>query len=298
VLAVAALVSALTFWMTQLLPGNEAFRVAAARYDAERLTSETTERVRNELGLDAPGSRRLLRWMAALATGGLGRSAVTEIGVARTIAAPLGRTLLLVGVAWPLLLVLGVAAGAAMARSSAGMAVATAAGALASGVPSYVLGLGLAGVFAIGLRWLPAGGYGGGAHLALPAATLALLGGMRLAVVTARACATAAADPSVGFARMKAVGPIAVTVLHILPLAAPAVIAYAFVSLALLLEGAAVIETVFAYPGIGRLMVDAVQTRDIPVVQGAALVVGVMVVSANSAADALAGSLSRLVGRG
>jgi peptide/nickel transport system permease protein len=145
---------------------------------------------------------------------------------------------------------------------------------------------------------LPAGGYGGGAHLALPAATLALLGGMRLAVVTARACATAAADPSVGFARMKAVPPIAVTVLHILPLAAPAVIAYGFVSLALLLEGAAVIETVFAYPGIGRLMVDAVQTRDIPVVQGAALVVGAMVVSANSAADALAGSLSRLLGRG
>lgn len=296
-LAAVLLVSAVTFGMAEALPGDQAYRIAAARYDAERVTAEATEQVRRELRLDQAGSVRLLRWVMASITGELGRSAVTGEAVSRTLAAPLGRSLALVGLTWPAAVILGVATGVVLARSPAGLAAAGLLGAVASGVPSYVLGLSLGAVFAIWLGWLPVAGYGGVGHLVLPAVTLALLGGMRLALVTARACAAASSHPSIGFARMKAVGPGALAVLHVMPLAAPAVVAYAFVSLALLLEGAAIIETVFAYPGVGRLMVDAVRSRDIPVVQGAALAVAVLVVSANSAADVLAGALSRLVGQ-
>ena len=291
------LVSAATFAMAEALPGDQAFRITAARYDAERVTSAATLLVRGELGLDRPAGLRLLHWMAATVSGELGRSAVTGEPVARTILPPLWRSLALVALAWPLALAGGVAAGMVLARSPAGLATAGLLGAVASGVPSYVLGLGLGTVFAIGLGWLPVAGYGGLSHLVLPAATLVLLGGARLALVTARSCAAALDHPSIGFARMKAVGPGALAVLHVLPLAAAPVVAYAFVSLVFLLEGAAVIETVFAFPGVGRLMVDAVRSRDVPVVQGAALAVALLVVGANCAADTLADALSRLVGR-
>lgn len=276
--------AALCFAMQEALPGDMAFRIAAARYDAERVTAAATEEVRRDLGLDQPAWRRFARWLGAAATGELGRSAVSGRPVTEVIGPPLARTGLLVAATWPAAAVLGVAMGSLLSRSRRGVSAANALGALAAGTPSYVLGLALGSVFAIRLGWLPVAGYGGAAHLVLPAATLAALGGTRLALVTARAAAAAAGHPSVAFARMKAVGPGRVAALHVLPLAAPAIVGYAFVSLAFLLEGAAVIETVFAYPGLGRLLVDAVQARDVPVVQGAAAIIALLVVTARAIA--------------
>ena len=106
----------------------------------------------------------------------------------------------------------------------------------------------------------------------LPAATLILLGGLRLALVTARAAFSAGQHPSIGFARMKGLPGREVALLHVLPLAAPVVVDYAFVSLAVLLEGAAVIETVFAYPGVGRMLLDASLFGDVALIEAATLV--------------------------
>jgi peptide/nickel transport system permease protein len=291
------MVATIAFTMTEMLPGDAAFQVAAARYDAERVTPETAREVRRELGLDDAAPWRFARWFAAVAMGEFGRSTVTDQPVWTVMSAPLGRTLLMAGIAWPASLVLGISLGAWLGLSRRGLAVAHGLGALAAGTPSYVVGFMLGAVFAIELGWLPVAGYGHAAHLVLPSATLALLGGLRLSLVTARAVATAQSDPSIAFARMKAVGRFRVLVLHNLPLAAPVMVAYAFLSLAFMLEGAAIVETVFAYPGLGRLLVDAVRARDVPMIQGAAVVIAVGVVTANTAADALATRLNRMVGR-
>ena len=296
--AVAVLmVATIAFVMTEMLPGNTAFQVAAARYDAERVTPETVRDVRHELRLDDDAVRRFARWFAAIATGEFGRSTVTDQPVWAKMAAPLMRTLLMAAVAWPSSLVLGVTLGAWLGLSRRGLAAANALGALAAGTPSYVVGFVLGAVFAIALGWLPVAGHGDVAHLVLPAATLALLGGLRLSLVTARAVAAARSDPSIAFARMKAVDRFRILVLHNLPLAAPVIVAYSFLGLAFMLEGATVVETVFAYPGLGRLLIDAVRARDVPVIQGAAVVIAIGVVTANTLADALAARLNQMIGR-
>ena len=286
--ATVMVVSVLSFLMADALPGDMAYRVAAARYDADRVDAGVTGRVRQELGLDLPVGVRLERWIVQLARLDLGRSVVTGAPVREELWAPLGRSLVLVGSAWPLSVVAGVSLGLLLGRGRRGVALAQAAGAVAAGTPSYVLGLTLGLVFAIWLGWLPVAGYGSAAYVVLPAATLILLGSLRLALVTARAAFSAGQHPSIGFARMKGLPGREVAFLHVLPLAAPTVVAYAFVSLAFLLEGAAVIETVFAYPGIGRRLVDAVQARDVPVIQGAGIAIALLVTTANSVADAVA----------
>ena len=282
------LVSVLSFLMADALPGDMAYRVAAARYNADRVDAGVTERVRQELGLDKPLGTRLERWLIPLAHFDLGRSVVTGASISDDLDAPLIRSLLLVGSAWPLTVVVGVSIGLVLGRSRRGVAIAQAAGAVAAGTPSYVVGLALGLIFAIRLGWLPVAGYGSATYIVLPAATLILLGSLRLALVTARAAFAARQHPSIGFAWMKGLPGSEVALLHVLPLAAPIVVAYAFVSLAFLLEGAAVIETVFAYPGIGRRLVDAVQARDVPVIQAAGMAIALLVTTANSMADAVA----------
>lgn len=283
--------ASLSFAMAEALPGDAAMRVAVARYDAEAATPETAAQVRAELGLDRPAATRLLAWLAALAQGEFGRSMVSSVPVVEAVATPVARSVALVAGAWPVTLLVGLLLGVALSRSRAGLALAQALGALAAGTPSYVLGLLLGLALAIQLHLLPVAGHGTPAHLVLPALTLGLLGGMRLALVTAAACAAAAAHPSVAFARMKGHAEPAVLAGHVLPLAAAPVLGFAFVGLAGLLEGAAVIETVFAYPGMGKQLVDAVLARDVPVIQALALTIGLLVVTCNALAETLAARL-------
>lgn len=283
--------ASLCFAMAEVLPGDAAMRIAVARYDAEAATPEAAAQVRAELGLDRPAPARLLAWLGALGTGELGRSMVSGAPVVAAVATPVARSLALVACAWPVTLLVGLLLGVALSRTRAGLALAQALGALAAGTPSYVLGLLLGLGLAIQLRLLPVAGHGTPAHLVLPALTLGLLGGLRLALVTAAACAAAAAHPSVAFARMKGHAEPAVLFRHVLPLAAAPVLGFAFVGLAGLLEGAAVIETLFAYPGMGKTLVDAVLARDVPVIQALALAIGVLVVACNAMAEALVGRL-------
>lgn len=286
-------VSALSFLMAEMLPGDMAYRVAAARYDSERIDLGVAENVRVELDLGRPAWQRFGIWLGALARLDLGRSVVSGAPVAAEIGPALRRSLVLVALAWPIATVLGAGCGLALGGRRRGLALATAGGALAAGMPSYVLGLALGLVFAIRLGWLPVAGYGTTAHVVLPAATLALLAGLRLILVTARASHAALRHPSIAFARMKALPGHEVMLGHVLPLVAPVVVAYAFVNLAFLLEGATVVETVFAYPGLGRRLVEAVQARDVPLIEGAGLVIALLVTTANSLADILAASLGR-----
>jgi len=285
---VAFLVSLLSFFMMEALPDDIAFQVAAARYDVERVSPEVTESVRSELGLHLSTVERLRLWFGALLNGELGRSFISKARVVDTIGPPLLRTFAIVALAWPATIVLGVVAGIYLGRSARGVAVAQGIAAVISSIPTYVLGLGLVFLLAVQLRWLPSAGYGGLAYLALPVLTLALRGAVRIALITAASINAAYTHPSIAFARMKGLREHQVALLHAAPLAAPAVVACSFFSLASLLEGVAVIEVLFAYPGMGKLLVDSVMAHDVPVVQAIALTITFMVLCCNTAADLLA----------
>lgn len=283
---VTGVLVSLCFMMVEYLPGDIAFQVAAARYDVENVTPDVEAAVERELGLDQPAGFRFGQWLCALAKGDLGRSVVTHQPVASMLEAPLRRSLLLVALTLPLSVAFGLPLGLWLGRTPTGLTVAKLLGALASGAPTYVLGLLLVLIVSIKLKVLPSAGFGGAAFLILPAATLALRGMVRIALLTAVCIADALQHPSIAFARMKGLGEASVMLQHALPLTSATIVAFVFATLAAQLEGAAVVEQLFAYPGLGKLLVDAVLARDVPVVQASAIVMAMLIVACNTMGEA------------
>ncbi|MDP2355665.1 MAG: ABC transporter permease [Beijerinckiaceae bacterium] len=283
--------------MVELLPGDVAFQIAAARHDIERVTPAVRNDVYRELGLDRSAMVRLAEWGWTVAQGDLGRSNVSGEAVAAPLSAALFRTLQLVAIAWPTSVLLGLLFGFLLSGSTRRLAIAKLLGALSSGAPAYVIGLTLVSLFAIQWRLLPAAGYGGLIYLVLPSATLAVRSAARIALIVATSLSSAGGHPSVSFARMKGLGELEVTLKHVFPLAAPPIVAFAFVGLASQLTGVVIIEQVFAYPGLGKLLVDSVVARDVPMIQAIAILLAVLIVSCNTLAESSARFLSLSSGR-
>jgi len=156
-------------------------------------------------------------------------------------------------------------------------------------LPSFVLGPLLVLVFAIGLGWLPVSGSGGPAYVVLPAATLALGMGAVLVRLTRAAMFEALGADHLRTARAKGAGPLRVAVVHALRSALPPVVTVIGLQAGALLAGAIVTETIFAWPGVGRLVVQAIGARDYPLVQGCVLAMGITYVVVNSVTDLLYG---------
>ncbi|MEM7025574.1 MAG: ABC transporter permease, partial [Pseudomonadota bacterium] len=152
-------------------------------------------------------------------------------------------------------------------------------------LPPFVLGIILILVFAVSLGIFPVAGHGTTAHRWLPALTLAL----GLAAVSSRvardAMAAVARAPFYEFARIKGLSDRQVFLRHGLRNAAVPVISYLGIQLVYLIEGVVVVETLFAWPGIGHALVHAIVARDVPMVQGTALVMGLMFVALNALVD-------------
>ncbi len=286
-LFVALIVGIASFLLAEALPGDQAFRIAASRYGDDLVSSTAAEAVRQELGLDRPWHIRLGAWLIDLATLNLGVSLVSGDPVLHELAHQLGYTLGLAIVALALSAIIGPPLGALMALR-AGSALDTtglAVSAVLRAMPTFVVGLGLMLLLAVQLGWLPAAGYDEPSAWLLPSLTLAL----GLAAVSSRVArdATVAVLRSghVAFARAKGLSEPQVLRRHALRNAASPVVAYLGVQLVVLVEGVVVVESLFAWPGIGHALVHAVVARDIPVVQGAALVMGLLFVLLNAAVD-------------
>ncbi|TDQ50265.1 ABC transporter permease subunit [Actinorugispora endophytica] len=285
-------VSIMVFAATELLPSD-----AAAVRAGGGATPDELARMRSEAGLDDPAAQRYLRWLAAMATGDTGTSLVSGRPVAALVEARAGATLALAGaalaVAVPLTALMAWAAGAAPRRVRAG-----AAGAVAglAAVPQAAFAAGLVAVFSAALGWLPpvslvaAGGspLDRPETLVLPALALAVPAAAYGAGLLGGAVADALAAPHVADAVLRGVPRRRVAARHVLPfLLAPAVRVLATVAGSLLVA-TAVVETVFGYAGLGELLVSAVATRDVPVVQAVAMLSATVVVGGLAAADAAA----------
>jgi peptide/nickel transport system permease protein len=286
---VALVVGALCFALVRALPGDAAFRIAADRYGPDALSGKAADQVRAELGLDRPWPEQMLAWFGDLASIDLGRSLVTGQPVIEELHHQLGASLALAAAALVLSLLIGPAIGVLTGlRPGSRLDQAALLGSIAlRAVPPFVLGLGLMLVFSIWLGILPPAGFGSLRELLLPALTLAL----GLAAVSSRvthdSVAAVARQPYFTFARLKGLPERAVVWRHGLRNAAIPVVAYLGLQAVYLVEGVVVVESLFAYPGIGHALVHAVIARDVPMVQGTALVMGLLFVALNLGVDLL-----------
>jgi len=281
---VLLVVSIFVFGFVRLLPGDPARLLAGP--DA---SPQDVEAVRVELGLDKPVWLQYGTWVGHLAQGDLGRSSRTRQPVATEIGERFMPTLWLTVAAmvWATLvgMTIGVVSGVRRGQwqDQVGMVLAV------SGIsfPAFWLGLLLISVFSVRLGWLPTGGYGTWQHFVLPSFTLGVAVAAVLARFTRSAFVEVAGEDYVRTARAKGLPERLVVWKHALRNALLPVITMTGLQFGFLLGGAVVVETVFAWPGLGRLLVDSVSYRDYPVMQAEILLFSLEFILINLAVDVL-----------
>jgi peptide/nickel transport system permease protein len=273
------LIGVVIFVLLRLLPGDPASALLG-----NRATPESLARINAQMGFDKPIWVQFLLFLGRLAHGDLGVSVTERIPVTRVILQRLPVTLCLVGFASviALLLALPLAFVAALRQNRAPDLALRGLFQIGLSTPVFYIGLRLLGFLGARLHWFPVGGLGQGFwgavyHLILPAFTLAL----SLAAVLMRNLRSAIigvlrAD-YVDFARAKGIGPWRVLTGHVLRNSLITTVALFGLNIGVLLGNSVIVENVFAVPGIGGLLVDAIFGRDYPVVQGVTLVLAVLV---------------------
>ena len=287
-LVLALGVGMLCLLMMRALPGDMALRVAAGRYGFDRVDNAAADAVRAELGLDRSLWQVLPGWWLDLLSLDLGRSLVTGAPVLEELAHQLGATLQLSGaalaLALPIGLLLGLRAGLRPGGTVDRLTLALAV--LLRVMPSFLLAVLLMLGVAVGTGALPVAGDQGPASLLLPAATLAAGLAAGLARITRQALRGFLASDAWAFARMKGLSESQALRHHGLRHVVLPVLAWLGVQAVFLVEGAVVVESLFAWPGIGHALVHAVFARDVPMIQGTALCMGLMFVLFNLLTDA------------
>jgi ABC-type dipeptide/oligopeptide/nickel transport system permease component len=254
-------------------------------------TQQDIDRIREAYGLDQPLSAQYARFLGRVARGDLGFSYRQGLPVGELIVERLQATseLALAGLAVAVLL--GVPLGLiAAARHGSGLDTAAMTVALLGvSVPSFWLGLLLIIVFGVQLGWLPVSGYGGPRHLLMPAFVLGGFYAAQISRLTRTSLLEVLAQDFVRTARAKGLALRVVLLKHVLRNAALPVLTVLGVDFGRMLGGAVVVETIFAWPGMGRLAVQAVLGRDFPVVQGAAIMGAAVFLAVNLVIDLLYG---------
>ncbi len=282
-------VSVLVFMVLHLVPGNPAQVIAGP--DAPPATVAAIEK---QLGLDKPLPEQYAIYLNRVLHGDLGRSLRTKRPVLTDVMDALPKTIELAVVAaiiTPIIAIpLGVVAAAKRGTpTDSGLMVTSMLGITA---PVFAIALGLMWVFGYRLRWFPISGYGGPIwtldglrSIALPAITLAIGSVATMARLTRSAMLEVLNQDYVRVARAKGLREPIVLLRHGLKNAMLPIITVLGLQVAYLLSGAVVTETVFAWPGVGRLAVYAIQARDFPLVQGTVLVISLLFVLVNLAVD-------------
>ncbi|CCF21643.1 Glutathione transport system permease protein gsiC [Pseudorhizobium banfieldiae] len=286
--------SVIVFLVMSMIPGDPATAILGAY-----ATPENVERINRDLGLDKPLVQQYFIWIGNVLQGDFGRSFALNRPVLDEVLERFQATLALAGVSLILCSVIGLLAGVVSAVRQFGWADRVITFLVLAGIsmPSFWLGLILILLFAVKWRLLPASGmyaiYGGGdlkdllLHLILPAATLAVVAAGVIARLTRAAMLEVLRQDFVRTARAKGVPERQVIYRHAFRAALVSVIPVIGIQAGFVLGGAVYIETVFQWPGIGAMLVNAISTRDILLVQGGVLVVAASYVLFNLAADIL-----------
>jgi len=255
----------------------------------ENASREEKEQLRRFLGLDKPIAEQYLTFITQAVQGNLGYSFVQRSRVLDLVLERLPATLELALVSFLLSLVIAVPLGIiiALKRNTVWDFVVTALAMVGQAAPGFWIGLMLIIVFAVELKLLPVSGSGGVEYIVLPAVTLALQSAARLTRLVRASVLEVLGSDYIRTARAKGMRNYVVLWVHTFRNAMIPVVTMAGLELAELMSGAFITETIFAWPGIGRLAVDAVYKRDFPVVQGVVLVAATGFVLVNLLIDML-----------
>ena len=297
-LAVVLGVVTLMFFLIRLAPGDPALLLVGPTASEEQLAAQ-----RRSLGLDQPLAQQYASWLARFTKGDWGTSIATGRRVSGMIAEAWPATVRLVGLSLLLSYVLGIVVGAIQAgsggRVDTSLSIVTV---TLFALPGYWLGLMLVMLFTYWAKALPAFGAAGFdadfltgwsrvadrlRHLALPLTTLTLIGVGGVARYVRGAMLDVRGAPHVAVARAKGLSPAQVNFRHVLRNALIPVVTLLGLSLPALFSGAVFIESIFAWPGVGRVMVEAVGARDYPVIMAATAVSAALVVVGNLLAELL-----------
>ncbi|WP_190020158.1 ABC transporter permease [Streptomyces hiroshimensis] len=290
--AQTAAVVLLVFALTEALPGDAAVALAGDDPDPARIAA-----IRAALHLDRPAHERLGEWAAGLLHGDLGVSLASGRPVAAVLTEGFGPTLLLAGLTLALLIPAGVGLGVLAARREGGPVdrVVSSVTLAVYAVPEFAFGVLLVTVLALRLGWLPptAVGYGTDllAHpdvLVLPVLVLLSRPVCSISRLVRAGMVEALASPYVAQARRYGLSGARVRYAHALPNAVAPAAQQLARTVDWLLCGVIVVEALFVIPGLGTVLMDAVTARDVPVVQGLAVVFGLVAVVLNLAADLVA----------
>lgn len=297
--AVIAGVVALTFLLLHLAPGDPVRRLLGPAATPEQL-----EAGRRTLGLDRPLPEQFARWVVSAVRGDFGTSIAQGRPAARLLAEAWPATALLVTLSLLLSYLGGLLVGAwqANTRNRKLDALASATSVALNAMPGYWLGLALVMVFTYQLRWLPAFGAAGldadflqgwawfadrVRHLMLPLLTLTLIGLGGAARFSSTAMREVAGAPFLVTARARGLSERRIVIRHQLRNALVPIVTLLGLSLPALFSGTVFVEAIFAWPGVGMVLVQAVQARDYPVVMAAATISAVLVVIGNLLAEFL-----------
>ena len=279
VLLTVVVVALLIFGLMRLLPGDPALVMLGDRATDARIIA-----MHHQLGLDAPVIVQFWQFLLRTVTLQLGDSITLRVPVSRLIANGLPITLMLTTMAAVMALAMAVPLAFVGALRPDGWAdtIIRIIAQISLSMPVFYIGLVLLIVLAAGLHWFPVGGIGSGFfedlyYLFLPALTLAL----SLAAVLLRNLRQSLADvlnaEYVGFAVAKGLPPRLILGRHVLRSAIVSTVTLLGLNMGTLVGGAVITESVFAIPGVGRLIIDSIFARDYPVVQGLSMVLAVMV---------------------
>ena len=289
---VMAIVAVLVFVLTRAASGDPVSVLLG-----DQATAADIARIQQQYGLDKPLPVQFGYWLKELARGNLGDSIFLQRPVTQALWERAEPTTLLALMAVAIAAVIGIPAGivGAVFRGKWIDQVFTSLAMLGASIPSFWLGLVLMQVFAVALGWFPVSGYGDpGApllerlrHLVLPAAVLGLLNSALIIRFTRASMLDVLNEDYVRTAHAKGLGEGPVVLKHALRNALVPIVTVLGLTVALMIGGAVVTETVFGLPGVGNLVVSAVLRRDYPVIQGALLVIAVIYVVINFAVDLL-----------
>ena len=283
------------FVLVRVVPADPAVSIAGPKADAETLAM-----IRKDLGLDDPLVVQYGRYLCQLARGDFGRSYMNGRRVAEVIADRLPATALLAATSLALGFLAGLVVGiVTAARRGSAIDVGVLLGSLVGlSIPTFWLGNLLIYEFSYRLKLLPLGGYGTLRHLVLPAATLALGEFFFYARFVHTNVGGTLASDYIRTARAKGTPPARLYFIHALRNALIPIVTLLGLDIAALMSGVVLTETVFNWPGLGRLAVQAVFNLDVPLVSGTVLFSAVLVLFANFAVDLLYGVIDPRVQRG
>jgi len=277
------LTSLVVFLMLHLIPGDP----ASIYLGENQATPERLEQIREQLGLNRPLYVQLGDFLLKAARGDLGRSVQTNRPVIQEIADRLPNTITLAVAAMALAVVFGITLGVlAGLRQNSWLDTALMLVALAGvSIPVFWLGLLFILLFAVQLGWLPATGEGGWRSLILPAVSLAALSTATLARLVRSSIIEVLNQDYLRTSRAKGLPQVAIVLRHALPNALIPVVTVIGLQFGNLLSGAVITESVFARVGLGKLVVDSIQNKDFPTVQGVILVLAAIYVVVNLVVD-------------